>query len=117
MTASEKYAPFLALGVLVFASVLWAVYMHVNVLIICGLLMGSGVTAWQIHRLDMKIPVVASSSALIAGVASIVGFAFRAYFSNLVGDAVGIGTAAVLVIFIVFVSLKEPAYSAARAPR
>lgn len=115
MTASEKYVPYLALGVLMLSSVLWTVYMHVNVLTILALFMGAGVTAWQIHRLDMKIPIVLSSCALIAGLVSIVGCASRAYFSNLAGDAIGIGTAAALVIFIVYVSVKVPAYSAARA--
>ncbi|WP_234457150.1 hypothetical protein [Corynebacterium macginleyi] len=94
-----------SLGILAVSSSLWAMYMQDNAFTVIGLLLGTAVTAWQIHDYKATIPLAVNSIAIAAGIISAVGFAVRENFSNSAMASFGFATAGGLIILLVFAAI------------
>lgn len=94
-----------SLGILAVSSSLWAMYMQDNAFAVIGLLLGTAVTAWQIHHYKATIPLVISSIGVAAGIVSAVGFAARESLSSSAMASFGYATAGSLIVYLIFAAI------------
>ncbi|MDK4330050.1 hypothetical protein QPX50_03905 [Corynebacterium accolens] len=94
-----------SLGILAVSSSLWAMYMQDNAFAVIGLLLGTAVTAWQIHHYKATIPLAVDSIAIAAGIVSAVGFAARESLSSSAMASFSYATAGALIVYLIFAAI------------